>query len=372
MNLEMLENMGWIIYKSVTGSHAYGTNIPTSDRDIRGIFVMPLRERLSLTPLPSEVGDHKQDIKFYELKKFIELATDCNPNICEFLFMPKDCIEYIHPLMQKIIDNRHLFISKKAYHTHSGYAFAQIKKAKGENKWVNNPKPKEPPTMAEFCRVIPMTSNNIDVNIVEFWRRINIQPARPIPLDKFLEMSPSWNLNHFHVAALEHVPDTYRLYYYGEGAKGVFRNGNLACESIPMDDEYSKFYGLLIYNHQEYEKAKMEWKNYWTWVKERNPARWKSQEDGEMLFDGKNMLHCFRLLMSGKSILENGVPIIRFEGEQLQFLKDIRAGKYKYEELIIDVEKRMENLKTIYETSTLPHSPDKQKIDDLYREIVFA
>jgi hypothetical protein len=91
-----------------------------------------------------------------------------------------------------------------------------------------------------------------------------------------------------------------------------------------------------------------------------------------MLFDGKNMLHCFRLLMSGKSILETGMPIVRFEGEQLQFLKDIRAGKYQYDELMTDVEKRMIDLKTLYETSTLPHSPDKQKIDDLYREIVLA
>ncbi len=39
---------------------------------------------------------------------------------------------------------------------------------------------------------------------------------------------------------------------------------------------------------------------------------------------------------------------------------------------MVEVGKRMENLKTIYETSTLPHGPDKQAIDNLYREIVLA
>ena len=192
-------------------------------------------------------------------------------------------------------------------------------------------------------------------------------PYRPVPVTEI-----GLDLSNFAVAGLEHVSDTYRLYYYGKGSKGVFRNGNLVCESIPMDEEMQRCVGLLIYNDHEYQKAMLDHKNYWTWKKERNPQRWISQESGEVDFDVKNLQHCMRLLISGEAILKTGEPIIRFEGETLQYLRDIRAGKFKYEQLMADVEKRMESLKVIYEASTLPWGADIDGIDNLYRELIMS
>jgi len=235
MNLELLEKTNWIIYKTITGSNAYGTNTPLSDLDYRGIFIVPAKERITLKQPLTEIGQEKpEDIKYYELGKFMVLAQDCNPNIIELLYMPEDCIKIKTPVMQRIIDNRHLFISKKAFHTFSGYAVSQIKKCRGENKWINNPKGKEPPKREDFCWVIPKEDFDLDSNT--FRIGLDLPPARPTPI-----LHMDINLAEFHASSLEHMSNTYRLYYYGKEARGVFRNNNLAVESIPLHDEAVKF-----------------------------------------------------------------------------------------------------------------------------------
>ena len=77
-----------------------------------------------------------------------------------------------------------------------------------------------------------------------------------------------------------------------------------------------------------------------------------------------------RLLLSGENILRNGAPIVRFQGEQLDYLKGIREGKFKYEEIMAEVERRMEDLKTVEASSVLPKSTDMKAINQLYLDIV--
>lgn len=359
MNIQMIRDNGWIEYECIVGSRAYGTDTPKSDEDRAGIFITPNDLYLVLEDPIERVGDDKSDLVFYSLKRYIGLLETANPNLIEMLWMPECCIKVCSSRMRLLIENRDLFITRKAYHSHTGYGFAQIKKAKGTNKWINNPKPKEPPQRYQFCWVIPAAElNGADQEDGRF-------PCRPLP---YLEQS-AIVLESCHVAALEHVKDTYRLYKYGETAKGVFRNGNLVCESILKEDERSKFVGLLVYNDNEYQKEFLDWKNYWTWVKERNPERWELQEQGAIGYDQKNMMHCVRLMMSGERILREGKPIVRFEGEQLKYLRDIRAGLFSYEALMEDVEARMKTLEELEKTSSLPWGVDHSKVQKLYKNM---
>jgi len=367
MNVEMLKESGLIIFETVSGSHAYNTNVETSDFDIRGIFRFSKDTYMSLFMPVQEVSNESEDVKYYELRKFMELAKDCNPNIIELLFMPRNCVRIQTPVMDKLIENRHLFISKKAYHTFSGYAFAQIKKAKGQNKMVHNPQLANMPKKEDFCWVIPI-DKTMPVNN---WDSLGVLPCRPILLKEYAKMRGGFDLARFHVAALEHVPNTYRMYYYGEVAKGVFRgNDMLVCESIPLDDEVLNFWGLLIYNQNEYEKALIEHRKYMDWKANRNEARWVDQEKGLLDFDQKNMMHCARLMMAGRHILTHGEPIVRFEGKQQQYLMDIRNGKFKYEEIMGKVEEEMKELEELHKNSTLPWGADSKKVDALYRELM--
>ena len=365
MNVIDLKRTNRIIFECIAGSHLYNLHTNKSDVDIRGIYVNPTSDYLGLSEPSNQIGDDKHDTTYYSLKRFFELVMTSNPNILELAFVPEECTKICSPIMKKIIENRNLFISKKCFYTFSGYAASQISRASGANKMVNHPELFEKPKREDFCWVIE--SDTIQGYRNEFF------PCRPKLLkDCHSHIYPDKpiNLSEYHVSALEHVSNTYRLYYYGENAKGVFRGDDmLACESIPMLDETDKFSGLLIYNQNEYEKALQQHRKYKEWVENRNESRWIDQENKVVNYDAKNMLHTFRLLMSGENILTNGCPLVRFEGEQREYLMKIRAGDFKYEELMSEVEIRMKKMESILETSTIPHSVDKDKVDGLYREL---
>lgn len=351
--LEGLKDSQSIIYECITGSHSYGTATPASDIDIKGVFVLPPEFYPSIFNLPSEVSDIRQDVKFFELSKFMKLASECNPTIIEILWSPRDCVKFESEAWKEIAKNRNLFVSKKALNTFTGYAHAQIKKAYGQNKMVMREWPIEKPEKKDFCWIIPIGNG---------YRLTGLpltMPGRPIPLKE-----TGWSLDEFHVASLEHAQNMYRLYWYGESAKGVFRgDGMLVTESIPKDDETDKLCGFLIWNEGAYEQALKDHQRYWTWRKERNEARWEGQDGESFKYDRKNMMHCMRLVLSGKALLTTGEPIVRFEGEKLQLLRDIRAGKYEYEEIMQVVDSELKDLKRLEEISPLPDETDKEKID---------
>lgn len=344
----------YLIYQCITGSHAYGTNDEHSDVDIRGIFKLPNSHFLNLNSPPEQVNDTDSDTTYYELKKFFKLAADCNPNIIELLWIPEQHIQFCNDEMKEIIQNRSLFISKKACHTFSGYAYAQIKRAKGRNKWVHNPKPKRKPVKEQFCWYIP----RIDFLVS------SCLPARPVPV-----YGSDLNLDNCHVAKVEHSQNLYRLYDYGSHAKGVFRNQNLVTESIPISEEKEKFIGYLIYNQTQYEREISEHKNYWEWHQNRNEKRWINQEKGIIDYDAKNMMHCFRLLLSGKNIAKYHEPIIKFSDDDLQFLLDIKAGKFEYDYLIAKSEELIADLRIVFDESDIPKKVNYNKINELYQKI---
>ena len=41
MTIDELRNRGLIIYECISGSKAYGLDIPESDTDIKGVFIIP-------------------------------------------------------------------------------------------------------------------------------------------------------------------------------------------------------------------------------------------------------------------------------------------------------------------------------------------
>lgn len=331
-----------ILFECIAGSHAYGTANAKSDRDTRGIFAVPACEYLNLERPPDQVSDERGDVVYYSLRRVVELLTQANPNILELLFMPDDCVLKTSPEMQQLIAARDMFVSKQCADTHAGYAMSQIKKARGQNKWINNPKPPQPPSREDFCHVIPRPTSDASA-----------LPSRPIPLRTI-----GWDLAEYHAAKLEHARDAYRLYHYGADAKGVFRGDVLACESIPQPDEATRFAGLLLYNEQGWKQALTDHQNYWHWRRERNDARWHQQERGELDFDAKNMMHTVRLLMSGRSLLETGRPIVRFTGAELELLLTIRAGRRSFEEIMAIAEAIMDECERLKQSSALPERCD--------------
>ena len=131
-----------VIFATLAGSRLYGTAREDSDIDIRGVSLPPMEALLGLSPFEQhEVPG--EDTVIYELRKFARLALKANPNILELLFAPEDAWQTIDDYGQQLIENRHLFLSRKVVHTYSGYAFAQLKRIEGHRRWLLEP-PIEP------------------------------------------------------------------------------------------------------------------------------------------------------------------------------------------------------------------------------------
>ncbi len=115
-----------VIYRCIVGSRAYGLAHADSDVDRRGIYLPPARLHWSLYGVPGELEDKATDEVYWELQKFLKLALKANPNILECLYTP--VVEYVHPLAQKLLDMREIFLSKLVYQTYNRYVLSQFKK----------------------------------------------------------------------------------------------------------------------------------------------------------------------------------------------------------------------------------------------------
>lgn len=97
------------------GSHAYGTNTETSDEDFKGVAIPPKEYFYGFTHRfeQAELKAPDDDAVIYDIRKFFNLAADCNPNIIELLHV--DPIDYVivTPIGQMILDHKNDFLSKK-------------------------------------------------------------------------------------------------------------------------------------------------------------------------------------------------------------------------------------------------------------------
>jgi predicted nucleotidyltransferase len=117
------------------GSIAHGMYVPQSnpdsidDKDLMGVFVGPEEHYLGFGRRDTYERFHREfDVVSYELRKFVGLLLNCNPNVLSMLWMEPKSYIYIGRAGQALINNRQLFVSKKAYHSFSGYAHSQFKR----------------------------------------------------------------------------------------------------------------------------------------------------------------------------------------------------------------------------------------------------
>ena len=137
------------IFLATHGSTAYGTNIETSDVDVKGICVPPVDYLLGYAYNFEQRERKNTDEVIYGVQKFFKLAADCNPNIIELLFVDPEHVQKVTPAGEAIRYDRDLFLSKKARFTFAGYAHAQLKRIYNHRKWLRDP-PKAKPERKDF------------------------------------------------------------------------------------------------------------------------------------------------------------------------------------------------------------------------------
>lgn len=340
MTIQDLKEQNLIIFECISGSKAYGLDLPTSDTDIKGVFVLPQDLFYGLDYIP-QVSDESNDTVYYELGRFVELLYKNNPNILEMLNSPSKGILIKDPLFDLLKPS--IFLSKQCKDSFAGYAMTQIRKARGLNKKIVNPIPKERKTVMHFCYVI--------------------KGQGTIPLLQWLKENKLQQEN-CGLVNIPHMRDVYGLYYDDinhHDFKGIMRNktvDTILLSSIPKGLEPL---AILSFNKDGYKKYCKDYKEYWDWVDKRNDARYQNTLSHGKNYDAKNMMHTFRLLCMAEEILSQH-KIIVHRPNRTELLA-IRAGDFDYDDLIKKAEQKIKKIEQLYSTCTLPEQPNKSVIE---------
>ena len=321
-----------------SGSHAYGLATETSDEDFRGIFFASKADFYASTA-PEQIADATNDRVYYELGRFVELLTKANPTALELLATPSESILYRHPIMDHLrVED---FLTKACKNTFAGYATTQIRKARGLNKKVHNPMPKERKSVEDFCYIIA--------------------EGKSLPLKTWLSKT-SLASRGLALVRIDHARNLHAVYHdpTGTWAQGISSGptaNDVRLSSVPKGQQCLAY---LSFNHDGYSVYCRNHREYWQWVEARNDARYESTLNHGQGYDAKNMMHTIRLLDMATEIFRDGQLNIRRPDRD--FLLRVKAGEFSLEAVLEMAETRLAELEKFATTSTLPVAVDREAV----------
>jgi len=307
-----------IILLGLGGSHAYGTNVEGSDIDIRGVALNTKAEILGAANF-EQVVNNETDTTIYSIRKIVSLLTNANPNVIEMLGLKPEHYLYLSPIGQELIDNRKLFLSKKAVQSFGGYATAQLRRL--DNK---------------AARTVAQAEREQHI------------------LNSIMTASYVW-------------PDTYKCF-------GEDDYINLYLDDSDQEDLDKEIFIDLHLTHYPLRDYKSMWSDMKNVVSGYDKIGHRNQnaiDNGRL---GKHMMHLIRLYLMCIDILEKE-EIITYREQDLEYLLSFRYGKFLDEDgqpipgfydIVNEFERRM-----LYaaENSSLPDKPDYDKINEFLMSV---
>ena len=308
---------GRIMLLGLSGSYGYGTNREGSDVDFRGVALNLPSDLIGLTSF-EQFEDRTTDTVIYGFNKFVSLLVNCNPNIIELLGLDDDQYYIRSELGQTLLDNRHLFLSKRAAASFGHFADAQLRRL--QNAIARDSLP---------------------------------QSVR----EQHILRSVRNSLEDFNKRQREEERNNTRLYVDAAVTEGldteIFLDVDL--KHYPLR-RYTDMMNTLNSVIRDYDK-----------IGKRNHKK----DDTHL---NKHAMHLIRLFMMGIDILQNEEIRTHRPKEDLTLLMSIRNGDYMEEgkmsdrffDMLADYEERFEQAER---ASTLPDSPDMDRIEELVEEI---
>lgn len=345
LTIEDLTRHQLILLEAISGSRAYGLATPESDTDIKGVFYLPRAHFYGLEYIP-QISNESNDIVYYELGRFVELLLASNPNTLELLAAPADCVRIRHPLMDAF--RPEWFVSQACRQSFAGYAYGQIRKARGLNKKIVNPMAADKKTVLDFCHVV--------------------QGAQTVPLAAWLA-AQGMVQRQIGLSKIEHAKNLYALFYNAAGDKayrGILHKNEASSLLLSSIAAGEMPLAYLSFNQDGYSSYCREYAAYQQWLHERNEARYRSTEAHGQGYDAKNMMHTFRLLETAADIACYGE--IRVRRPNREALLAIKRGEFAYETLIARAEALMAEVEQAFARSGLPESVNRSAaLDALVR-----
>ena len=309
---------GHIILLGFGGSIAYGTNNENSDTDLRGVALNSKNDLLGMSNNFEQFVHEESDTTIYSFNKIIKLLINCNPNVCELLGLKPEHYLYLSTIGKELLDNRHLFLSKKCIHSFGGYANAQLRRL--DNKAV---------------RLVSQSER--EVHILH-----SIENAAYSFKDKYFQFDD----------------DMIKLYID-------------KSEQEEYDTEVFMDINLKHYPLRDYKNMWSEMNNI---VKEYSKLGKRNANAIEHNKLAKHMMHLVRLYLMCLDILNDG-KIITYREKDHDFLMDIRNGKYldenrqptaEFFDIVDDLESKLDKAK---QTTDLPDNPDYKKINEFVASV---
>lgn len=302
-----------IILLGLGGSHAYGTNVAESDVDIRGC-ALRTKEEVLLGSGFNQVVHEETDTTIYSLHKLVELLSNCNPNTIELLGLKPEHYLYLSPIGKELLENRKMFLSKRAVHAFGGYATSQLRRL--DNKAM---------------------------------RTLSQAEQEQHILNSITTASYVW-------------PDRYQCFNDGD-----FVNLFLSdSEQEDMDKEIFMDIHLTHYPLRDYKSMWSEMKNIVSDYGKVGHRAKNAIEHGKI---AKHMMHLIRLYLMCIDILEKE-EIITYREPDLEYLLSIRYGKFLddaghpipgFMDIVREFEARM---KYAASNTCLPDKPDYRAIKE--------
>lgn len=300
-----------IILLGLGGSYAYGTNYEGSDIDFRGITLNKPSDLIGLTEF-EQYEDDKTDTVIYSFNKIVKLLLECNPNTCEILGLEEEQYLLKNQLGQELLDNKGIFLSKRAAKSFGGYAGAQLRR-------LQNAIARDSVPQTEREQHILNSVNNA---LEDFVRRYADFEKGSIRLYIDKAENPELDTEIFVDADYKH---------------------------LPLRD-YENMWSVMHNVVRDYDK-----------IGKRN----KKKDDNHL---NKHAMHLIRLFMMAVDILEKG-EINTNRRKDLELLMRIRNGGFQREdktfdkefyEILADYEGR---LNEAAKESILPDNPDMVKVE---------
>lgn len=301
----------------VGGSYAYGTNNENSDIDFRGVTLQLPADLIGLTEF-QQYEDDKTDTVIYGFNKLVKLLLECNPNTCEMLGLDEEQYLVKSKLGQELLDNRRLFLSKRAIRSFGGYADAQLRR-------LQNAIARDSLSQSDREKHILKSVNNA---LDDFNRRNAGKESGSIRL--YIDKAQNTEL------------DT-----------EIFVDAEY--KHFPLRD-YTDLWGTMRTVVREYDK-----------IGKRN----KKKDDNHL---NKHAMHLLRLFMMAIDILEKG-EIITHRRNDLPILLAIRRGDYmkkdgtfapEFYELLEEYEHRLDEAA---QNTSLPDNPDMGKVEKFVERV---
>lgn len=306
-----------IILMGVGGSYAYGTNNEMSDIDFRGITLNLPSDLLGLTEF-EQYEDSGTDTVIYSFNKVIRLLLECNPNTIELLGLDDDQYLIRTSLGQELLDQRYLFLTKRAAKSFGGYASAQLRRL--QNAIARDSMPQQEREQHIYHSV---------KNALEDFQRKN-------------EMFDKGNIRIY-------IDDSDRPEYDTE----IFVDAEY--KHLPLRD-YENMFGVMHNVIRDYDKI----------------GKSNKKKDDDHL--NKHAMHLIRLFLMAIDILEKG-EIKTHRTEDLELLKSIRRGDFQKEDktfskefydILSAYEKRLE---AAARNTHLPDNPDMRKVEKFVEHV---